>query len=132
MAGLIAEFSLELALDLFAEFAIELIAEFALENIPPPTLVPLSNWSELELYLEAINDAKKADLLQYANMPAEFLALMHACHAERMAAYTSVDHARRTYERSYDAIELRRERMENNRRRQNEENRRIRREANNP
>ena len=92
------------------------------------TLDPLSKIIDLELYLEEITQAKHEDLLKYSSSSLECLAALHVHYASCMIEHTSIYNTRKTYDESPEAIEIRREKMDNARRAYIEEERREKRE----
>ena len=96
---------------------------FVPKFVAPISLDPLSKDIELELYLEAINDAKEEDLRKYAGESPACLASLHVYYGSCMITYLSVSNARKAYNKSFEAIEILREKLDNDRRRAIEEER---------
>ena len=90
---------------------------FVPKVVKPITLDPLSKPIDLELYLQDINDAKAEDLLKYSASSPACLAALHVYYGSCMIAYLSVFNTRKEYDASREAIEIRREKMDNARRR---------------
>lgn len=84
--------------------------------VTPISLVPLSKGIELELYLEALTDARRDDLMKYARSSAACHTALQNHYNASMDTYQSILHARKLYDASSAAIEELREKLDNTRR----------------